>query len=272
MNFRSQPGIVEWVNRSFGEIMPGDNDPLKGAVRHSPGVAGRADMGAEPRIHAFLDKSYDEEAAQRVELIREASGRVAVLVRARTHLPAIVAALKQAELPFQAIEIDQLAERPLIQDLMALTFALLHPADRVSWLAILRAPWCGLALADLLAITKQADAASGEDRLLTRAARNALLSPDGAARLNRVLPVIERARAERGRRRLRELVESAWVALAGPACVERDADLDDAAAYFDLLESLDAGGDLPSFSELAGSRGAALRPARHRAPKAPCRS
>ena len=73
-------------------------------------------------------------------------------MRSRAHLIEIVNALKRHRIAFQAIEIDQLGERQVIEDLMALTFALLHAADRVSWLAILRAPWCGLTLADLHAL------------------------------------------------------------------------------------------------------------------------
>jgi ATP-dependent exoDNAse (exonuclease V) beta subunit len=89
-----------------------------------------------------------------VGLIREEQDRnpqdkIAVLVRARTHLPAIVEALKSSPLPFRAVEIDALAERTVVLDLLVLTRAMLHRADRISWLAILRAPWCGLRLADL---------------------------------------------------------------------------------------------------------------------------
>src|ERR1019366_4651638 len=77
---------------------------------------------------------------------------VAILVRARTHLPAIVNALKSAGLRFRAVEIDPLGERTTVRDLLALTRAMLHVGDRISWLAILRAPWCGLTLTDLHAL------------------------------------------------------------------------------------------------------------------------
>src|SRR5205085_5979475 len=77
---------------------------------------------------------------------------IAILVRSRSHLSAIIPALKKANIPYRALDIDPLASRQIIQDLLSLTCALLHPADRISWLAILRAPWCGLSLSDLFVI------------------------------------------------------------------------------------------------------------------------
>jgi len=234
VNFRSTPAIVSWVNSAFAAIMPNDEDANTGAVPYSESTAGRSPALSSPGpvIHAFIDESGVAEAQRVLEVVRKATGSRAILVRARRHLIRIIALLKTEGVPFQAIEIDQLAERPLVQDLMALTFALLHPKDRVSQLAVLRAPWCGLTLADLLALdTPQ-------------------MSEDGTARLRRVRPILTSAMEERGRRRLRDLVESTWIALSGPSCVLQETDLDDAATYFDLLEEMDEGGDISSFGEL----------------------
>jgi ATP-dependent helicase/nuclease subunit A len=234
VNFRSTSAIVDWLNRAFAEIMPSAVDIDSGAVPYSASTAGRSTdrSGPPPAVHAFIGEPQNAEAERVLDLIRQATGSRAILVRARRHLTGIVAALKLEGIPFQAIEIDQLAERPLVQDLMALTFTLLHPADRVSELAVLRAPWCGLTLADLLALdTPQ-------------------MSAEGVARLARIRPILHRAVGEHGHRRLRELVEGTWIALAGPSCVQHDSDLEDAATYFDLLDELDEGGDLSSFGEL----------------------
>jgi ATP-dependent helicase/nuclease subunit A len=245
VNFRSRPGIVEWVNETFVGILPAEDDPASGAVAFSKSsVAEECEDGQEcVQVHGFLD--LVDEAKRVVELVKAAGdGRVAVLVRARSHLIEIVGVLKREGIPFQAIEIDQLGERAVIEDLMALTLALLHAADRVSWLAILRAPWCGLELRDLHAL------AGGDHRatiwdLLHR--EDLALSVDGAARIRNILPVLDKAIAERGRRPLRDWVEGTWFRLGGPACVGSEIALEDAAAYFDLLEELAEGSDLADF-------------------------
>src|SRR5207302_1811284 len=93
------------------------------------------------------------EAKKVVAIVREASGSKAILVRNRAHLDEIVPALKEAGVRFRALDIEQLGEKQVVQDLYALTRALLHLGDRIAWLACLRAPWCGLTLADLLALS-----------------------------------------------------------------------------------------------------------------------
>ena len=243
VNFRSLPGIVEWVNQTFQSILPARDDLESGAIAYSASVPGSSGTDAVIAVHAVQDEQ--REAARVMELLSaEDAGSVALLVRSRAHLIEIVNALKQHRIPFQAIEIDQLGERQVVEDLMALTFALLHGADRVSWLALLRAPWCGLTLNDLHALSG-ADHHATIWNLLHRPLQ--ALTEDGRARIQRVLPVFEQAIAERGRRPLRDWVEATWLQLGGPACVEDETALEDAAAFFDLLEGLAEGADLADF-------------------------
>jgi ATP-dependent exoDNAse (exonuclease V) beta subunit len=77
------------------------------------------------------------------------------------------------------------------------------------------------------------------------------LTADGAARLARIRPVLEGAIEARGRTPLRMLVERTWIALGGPACTSSDADLEDAATYFDLVDETAYGGDIVNFDSLA---------------------
>lgn len=242
VNFRSDPALVEWVNGAFQAILPDRDDIEDGAVAYSPSVAGRAAESAGVKIHALSDAR--EEARCVLDLLRTSpNGKTAILVRARAHLTSIVALLKRHRIPFQAVEIDQLGERAVVEDLLALTLALLHAADRVSWLALLRAPWCGLTLGDLHALAhRDPDAAIWD--LLHRPDTG--LSEDGQLRIARVLPVLDRAHAERGRLPLRTWIENVWLRLGGPAAFDETA-LEDAAAYFDLLEGLEEGSDLADF-------------------------
>ncbi|MDH3998277.1 MAG: UvrD-helicase domain-containing protein [Desulfuromonadales bacterium] len=257
-NFRSQKKLVDWVNTSFSNLFPEQTDQLRGAVPFAASSAVNAELSGEAvTCHAFLDRQDANEADRVLKLVQQArqeraDATVAVLVRSRSHLQAISARFKLEGVRFQAQEIDALAERPVVQDLLTLTRALLHPGDRIAWLALLRAPWCGLLLDDLLALCAD-DARSTLLHLLkTPRQQQELfddLSADGRMRLQQLLAVMEAALQRRGRLPLRRLVESAWLSLAGPACVD-EAALLDAEQVFALLEKLCDGGELAQLDAL----------------------
>lgn len=265
VNFRSRPEVVAWVNEAFAALMPAeDDDVAAGAVPYSPSIAFADAPGAgvvewHPVVRRKAANDDDNgdtraDAAQReaehvvalVEAARreEPADSVAILVRNRTHLAEIVPALKAAGIAFQAVDIDPLAGRPVVHDLLALTRALIHAADRVAWLAVLRAPWCGLTLNDMARLaggSAPVDGMLAPDprtvwEMVNDETRLAALSEDGRARLSPLRRALADALLRRRRVPLRELVESAWLVLDGPAVLPAAAALDDAAMFLDLLE------------------------------------
>lgn len=249
-NFRSQSGIVEWVNAAFASVMPAAENITSGAVPYTASVATRSALpGNAVTVHPFIGDAEVDEAQRVAQIIRDAraadpAAKVAILVRTRSHLREIVPALKAAGLRFRAIDIEPLGQRPVIQDLLALTRALAHPADRVAWLAVLRAPWCGLTLIDLHALAA-ADPKMTLWSAMHDGERVAQLSVDGRVRLERVRAALETSLAQRARGPLREHVAGAWYALGGPACVEQETDLEDAETYFRYLDQHEDSGALP---------------------------
>ena len=245
VNFRSTVPVVQWVNASFAQVLPAVDDVLRGAVSYAPSVA-RPDAGSDGgvRVHALLRRSRLYEATQVAAIVAErlaadARARVGILVHGRSHLLHVVAELARQGIAFRATDIDPLDARPVVLDLLALTRALAHRADRPAWLAVLRAPWCGLTLEALHALV-------GDDReatlaeLLRDPARQARLDVESQARLARTWRILETALAELRRLGLRDTVERAWNALGGPATVTSERGLDEAEAYFDTLADLEA--------------------------------
>ena len=301
VNFRSQQGIVDWVNATFAQVLPAEENIAAGAVPYAPAVAHHPrEAGLAVYTHAFIDADTDAEAQRVAELVTAArthnpEGKIAILVRSRAPLARIAQHLKQAGHAFRAVEIEPLAERPVVQDMLALTRALTHLADRTAWLALLRAPWCGLTLADLVDLVGDEGAAnaspiklvavmpakagiqgrsltpldSGFRRndeqgegvvaqgvssiwsLLQDETRTARLSAATRQRVETVRTVLTSALAMRGRSRLRQIVEGAWLGLGGPACVDAPTDLEDARVYLDLLDELEEGGDITDSARLA---------------------
>ncbi len=252
-NFRSRAGIVDWVNAAFGRIMPPADDVRSGAVRYSPSRPIHPAQGEAVTVHPFRDGD-DAALGREVTAIVAQShpASVAILVRSRSHLLEVLPRLREAGLAFRAIEIEPLGDRPVAQDLLALTRALSHLADRTAWLAVLRAPWCGLRLADLTTLCGAHDEGTVWSAM-NDAARLETLSADARARLERTRGVLARALKNRRRSSLRAAVESAWLALGGPACVQADVDLEDADIYLDHLEGAESGGAIGDLADFEHS-------------------
>ncbi len=254
-NFRSGGNLVDWANRAFARVMPAEDDLTTGAIRHSPSqpAPGREGLGA-CRVHALLDTLPREEAEAVRTLIREAldepgSGEVAVLVRSRTHLRELLPLLRADGLAYEALEIDRLTDLAEVQDLLALTRALIHPLDRVAWLALLRAPWCGLTLAGLHALTVN-DPRSPVMALMAEQERLARLTPAERQRVEWLQERLAEALDRTGLRSLRERVELTWFALGGPTLLPGATEATNACRYLDILESLESGGTLPDVADL----------------------
>lgn len=155
-NFRSAVPIVDWVNQQFADIFPKKDDIETGAVSFHPATAMVAKHPGS-FIRALQYANPMAEAQGVIEILKKTfrdypQGTIAILVRSRSQLRAIVTLLRQEQIPFQGVDIDLLAQLPHLRDIWSLTQAFLMPGNRLAWLAWLRSPWVGLDLADLLVI------------------------------------------------------------------------------------------------------------------------
>lgn len=215
-NFRSLPAIVNPLNEAFERVLVDDPED---DVAYAASVSSYDEPQAgEDALHLHIQtrdpdtQSRDElnaaEADAMISVIRDHKDaidqaqrentkyRVAILARARPHLAAIIARLQRENIPFRGVNIDLLQDRQEILDLLSLLRALLHPADRIAWLAVLRAPWCGLTIPALHAIC--GDPETGGQRQTIAAllrAHQDRLDVESRRRALHVLAILEHAQA-----------------------------------------------------------------------------
>jgi ATP-dependent exoDNAse (exonuclease V) beta subunit len=246
-NFRSDPKLVDWVNESFVDAFPATDNTHKGEIAFSAASAVKPHKpGCEAVLRAFCgetESAREAEARAVAEVIEEGLAdadceSIAVLVRTRSHLAHIVAQLRNRGIDWQARDIDPLAGSAVVVDLMSLCRALHNHCDRVAWLALLRAPWCGLELGDLQALLRGQHRRSVPD-LLSDPSSLACLSEQGRRRAGHAAAVLNQAIGQRERLGLRDWIESTWIALGGPASAGSINQLQDARYFLQLLEELD---------------------------------
>jgi ATP-dependent helicase/nuclease subunit A len=278
-NFRSQGALVQAFNETFAQLFPqaaivtqalGEEldvpfvraDAIRPLSIHPQSIVWHTEVLGSHPISDDPAPSAAELRAARIQretrqirrIIEEWRARplpagrtkpwsIAVLARARKHLASITSELSRdcgaGPIPYRAMQIDTLDECSEVLDALALTRALFHPADRVAWLAVLRAPWCGLSLADLLALTGEGPDADREatvaELVVTRAH---LLSPAGRQLLERTWPTLEQAAFTLGRTSLAQHVERTLLSLGGDATLSPER-LANVRRFFEVLRELE---------------------------------
>jgi ATP-dependent exoDNAse (exonuclease V) beta subunit len=242
-NFRSQPPLVEWSNRVFESIFPPLEDLRSSAVTFLAAHAAReGHAGAEVRVLPWLDDDAAAEAraiATEIASLRDAQPAlcIAVLVQARSLAGPVLRALRDAGVPVVGVDLAALAERPVVRDLVAMGQALLDSGDRAAWLAVLRSPVVGLALADLLQLCD----AVGPGPLVEQledTAHIAGLSDDARGRLQRAAAVLRDAWRARGSLDIAGNIEHCWQQLGGVAACRDAHELATARQYLLALRNL----------------------------------
>ena len=243
-NFRSSASVVAWYNAVFSTVFPASANPGLGAVPYVASTATKSGDGAVT-VHPLVAGEGMSEADAVVASVQSelAAGcrDIAILARARGHLVDIAAALRARDIGYDSVEIERLTDAREVQDLISLTRALLHEADRCAWIALLRGPWCALPFASIERLVRDQDERTVRE-ILADDDRLALLDNDERDRVALLLDALDdSARALHSSLAVR--VERAWFALGAPMLLQSASECDNAYRYLAILrQHVDATG------------------------------
>lgn len=255
-NFRSQPKLVNSINSIFFSSFPQYSDSILGAVPYSASFAAQPQISNET-LHAdwFTYESTQEKhdsktaeaqlIANRIKSLNNdyPQQSIAILVKARSVLPPILEILRKEKIQWIATDIDRVENLSSVNDAMSLIKSIMNPADKLSWLSILRAPWCGLRSHDLLAI-ELANSSQIVWEKLKKIDQIDGLSDDARQRLIPFVEIIQLVMARRFDTPARELIEECWSLLGGERLYESEIETESIAWLFDELENAVIGGTL----------------------------
>ena len=144
-NFRSSASLVAWCNATFSTLIGSPDDALTGAVTFNPATAARKELGEIQAFVADDPKTEAENIVDRIDAIRSThpEDTFAILVRTRNILPPIIAELQKTKLRWRGVDLEPLANVPVVRDLYAITLALLDDRNRLAWLSVFRSPLGG---------------------------------------------------------------------------------------------------------------------------------
>lgn len=189
-SWRNRPEILQVANRLSEPLREAGARvaALVPAPRVAPPIQWRAPSGAPGRtVHCALLETYEAEAEWIADSIlgawRGAAGMptalpehipldrrptTAVLVRLRSQIPAVEAALRDRGLPVEVVGLGGLLDTPEVRDVVCTLRVLTDPSDGASLLRLLTGPRWRIGPRDLVALHRRARVLAAERRDPTR--------------------------------------------------------------------------------------------------------
>lgn len=245
-NFRSQAGVIDWVNQQFSSIVPRYGDRRLGVVPMTIAEATRS-PGLEQavEIHNFPDDQVRETNfvfSKICELLSQSSdSTIGVLARTRSSLEPISRMLRDNGIDIVGSDLTSFSRRAAVMDLVSLSRYLANPADTVALVALLRSPMVGLTLKDLgllIPILARYSLAASVEKLVDGSVE---LSADGQKRGLFALRALLWAEGKRDRLNLVNWVEETWKRLGGDLILPEE-EQSDRRAFFHQLRDQEAEG------------------------------
>jgi len=239
-NFRSSPEIVDFNNSVYQNIFPNSVDIAKGAMPYSPSQSAKSGTSLDGiETWCLSEPSDDGEALLISEAILESKAiapesSIVVLVRSRSHLRSVASQLRSDGIPFQAVEIENIAQKQAVQDVLSLTKAVLHPMDSIAWLSLLRSPALGMSLDDLTALFESLGDESIIERLFDKD-RLQSLTENGKSAVSLLRKTIKWLIANQSSFDQITLIKAVWHQV-GFAKGYSENEIDDVHSFFSLLE------------------------------------
>ena len=240
-NYRSDKTLIDWINTTFQMLLPQKANMAEGAIPYSPSLATRDYQSSGLHFYGLQTADKNCEAFQITATLKSIHAKnpndtVAILVRSRNHLTKITHALQNANIAYNAVDLQKISDCPTIKDLITLTRALLHREDRIAWYGLLRSPICGLILDDLHCLS-HANTTQTIWQNITNDTIMTTLSADGQQRIKRILPILVAYFNEEGRKPFELALKGVWQ-LLGCHDMATDQQRRNADRYFKLLADL----------------------------------
>ncbi|MEC8009146.1 MAG: UvrD-helicase domain-containing protein [Pseudomonadota bacterium] len=240
-NFRTKPALVNELQSVLAPLFPAQEDSLLYQVTFSKAVAKSQEETQESLLNGALFEDKEHEISWMINQIQaclRGEGNIAILIRKKSQVPPITQALRRADIPYTAVDLDPLWAFTAVKDLFHLAAVLFDTPQLYHYMAVCRTPFVGLSLSGLVSMSQEWKKDPGFTHASSASFQQ--LPPIEQERVTcflRILVLFKEATHLSVVERLRGL----WYAMLGPEILDEEEQAP-VEAFWDVLEEVtDAG-------------------------------